>query len=315
MSYRLRFRGSGYEFTPIEATGGSVVQCMINNRLHKVHYFYSPGESSFTLNRFGSDPEIKYLVIGGGGGGGSSSQGLPGGGGGSSGQVISGSYHFLEEKSLSISIGAGGAAGQNGAASSLGSSGTDIYVLANGGASGSPSSGVGGAGSSGPATGIIGGPGTSSIVNGISSIYGIGGDAGQSGIYGTTPSQFGSGGGGSAPEGGNTLGFSGRPGVVIIAYPIAPKTGYENPGVPDKPAAPTAVPGILHDIVSWTAVSDNGSAIIEYEWDSSDGKTGTTTSLSVNVVQDAENPQTYRVRARNSIGYGGGKFVVSKVLC
>jgi hypothetical protein len=74
--------------------------------------------------------------------------------------------------------------------------------------------------------------------------------------------------------------------------------------VPDKPAKPTATAMVLFDIVKWSAVNDNGSPLIEYEWESSDGKTGTTTSLGVTLAQEGSTAQTYRVRARNSIGYG-----------
>jgi hypothetical protein len=100
-------------------------------------------------------------------------------------------------------------------------------------------------------------------------------------------------------------GIVGRPGVVIISYPISPKVGFENPLVPATGSRPSATSNILFDTVTWLAVSDNGSPIIEYQWESTDGKTGTTTSLGVTVTQEANSaPQAYRVRARNSIGYG-----------
>jgi len=72
MSYRLRSRGTYHEFEPIQASGGTVLETMIDGTLHKVHYFTSVGSHTFTLDRFGSNPEINYLIVGGGGSGGAS---------------------------------------------------------------------------------------------------------------------------------------------------------------------------------------------------------------------------------------------------
>jgi hypothetical protein len=147
----------------------------------------------------------------------------------------------------------------------------------------------------------------------LQSTYAIGGSGGNAGAYGFSPAEFGSGGGGGGAAGeaaGHVdqrmnAGISGRPGVVIISYPVSPKAGFESPQVPNKITKPTAIANVLFDIVNWSPVSDNGSQIIEYQWESTDGKTGTTTSLGVTVTQEGNSPaQSYRVRARNSIGYG-----------
>lgn len=70
------------------------------------------------------------------------------------------------------------------------------------------------------------------------------------------------------------------------------------------PSAPANTAGATQDVVSWTAPANGGSAITQYTWTSSDGKTGTTTSTSVTVNQEGGSAQTYQVRAENSNGAG-----------
>jgi hypothetical protein len=69
--------------------------------------------------------------------------------------------------------------------------------------------------------------------------------------------------------------------------------------VPDTPAAPTVS---STDVVTWTAPATGGKAITGYTWSSSDGKSGSTTSTSVNVTQEAGTAQTYNVYATNANG-------------
>ena len=77
-------------------------------------------------------------------------------------------------------------------------------------------------------------------------------------------------------------------------------------GLPGKPSAPSASSpsNVSYDTVSWSAPENGGSAIIDYQWESNDGKSGTTSSTSVNVDQEGGTAQAYRVRARNTDGYG-----------
>lgn len=79
--------------------------------------------------------------------------------------------------------------------------------------------------------------------------------------------------------------------------------------VPAKPGAPSvsSPSGTSYDTVSWTAPANGGKAITNYYWVSSDGKTGNTTSTSVNVTQEAGTAQSYTVRADN----GNGSSVTS----
>lgn len=84
--------------------------------------------------------------------------------------------------------------------------------------------------------------------------------------------------------------------------------------VPDTPAAPTVTSptpsastnqaGATQDVVTWSAPNNGGSSITGYTWESSDGKSGTTTSTSVTVNQEGGTSQTYRVKATNANGDG-----------
>jgi len=74
--------------------------------------------------------------------------------------------------------------------------------------------------------------------------------------------------------------------------------------VPATMTAPTATAGVLQDTVSWAIPATGGKAISTYRWTSSDGKTGTTSSTSVNVTQEGGTSQTYQVRAENANGNG-----------
>jgi len=90
--------------------------------------------------------------------------------------------------------------------------------------------------------------------------------------------------------------------------PVTITTVPGTPGAPSvsSPAgsAGTNSSGQTIDSVSWTAPASGGVAISQYTWTSSDGKTGTTTSTSVNVGQEGGTAQTYSVRAENSNGVG-----------
>jgi hypothetical protein len=73
--------------------------------------------------------------------------------------------------------------------------------------------------------------------------------------------------------------------------------------VPATPAAPTATsPSAGVDRVTWTAPENGGKAITNYFWSSSDGKSGSTTSTTVDVSQEQGTAQTYTVRADNANG-------------
>ena len=78
-------------------------------------------------------------------------------------------------------------------------------------------------------------------------------------------------------------------------------------GTPDAPTGVTASSpsGATYDTVSWTAPADNGgSAITNYQVESSDSKSATVNALTTNIGQEAGTAQTYRVRAYNEHGWG-----------
>jgi hypothetical protein len=77
-------------------------------------------------------------------------------------------------------------------------------------------------------------------------------------------------------------------------------------GLPGKPSAPSASSpsNVSYDTISWSAPENGGSAIIDYQWESNDGKSGTVSGTSTNVNQEGGTAQAYRVRARNTDGYG-----------
>lgn len=70
------------------------------------------------------------------------------------------------------------------------------------------------------------------------------------------------------------------------------------------PSAPANTAGATQDVLTWSAPNNGGSAITLYRWTSSDGKTGTTTDLTVTVGQEGATAQTYQVRAENANGEG-----------
>lgn len=76
--------------------------------------------------------------------------------------------------------------------------------------------------------------------------------------------------------------------------------------VPDTPAAPVAQQySTAQDYVYWTAPNNGGSAITNYYWTSSDGKSGNTSNTYVYVNQEMGTSQTYNVRADNANGSSG----------
>ena len=75
------------------------------------------------------------------------------------------------------------------------------------------------------------------------------------------------------------------------------------PATPSAPSASTPSAGV--DRLTWTAPANGGSAITNYYWVSSDGKSGNTTSTTVDIGQEQGTAQTYTVRADNANGSSG----------
>lgn len=75
------------------------------------------------------------------------------------------------------------------------------------------------------------------------------------------------------------------------------------PATPSAPSASTPSAGV--DRVTWSAPANGGSVITNYYWVASDGKTGNTSSTTVDVGQEQGSAQTYTVRADNANGSSG----------
>jgi hypothetical protein len=85
----------------------------------------------------------------------------------------------------------------------------------------------------------------------------------------------------------------------------AASAGVTATTVPATMSAPTATsPSAGVDRVSWTAPANGGKTITGYYWFSSDGKSGTTASTTVDVGQEQGTAQTYQVYAINANGNG-----------
>ena len=89
--------------------------------------------------------------------------------------------------------------------------------------------------------------------------------------------------------------------VTVTTVPATPSA----PTVTSPaPSASTNQAGATQDVVTWSAPANGGSSITGYTWESSDGKSGTTTSTSVTVNQEGGTAQTYKVLATNGNGNG-----------
>jgi hypothetical protein len=94
------------------------------------------------------------------------------------------------------------------------------------------------------------------------------------------------------------------------AYGTGPASSASNTilatTVPATPSAPSASsPSAGVDRISWTAPANGGSVITNYFWASDDGKSGNTTSTTVDIGQEQGTAQTYTVRADNANGSSG----------
>lgn len=170
-------------------------------------------ESSGTFTLPAGVERIHVEVVGGGGGGQGMTNigfGVGGGGGGYAYKIINAD---LITEPVVVTVGAGGAAGQDGGASSFGT-----FCSATGGVRGVwgiETSGAGGGGVGGDVN-IYGGPGGEGF--GGSSFYG--GGANRRGSEGAGPSgrKYGGGGGGAYKSNNNQVGGAGAPGVVIVRW-------------------------------------------------------------------------------------------------
>jgi len=90
--------------------------------------------------------------------------------------------------------------------------------------------------------------------------------------------------------------------TTVPATPAAPSVSTAATG---DATVPQGTANTANDTVSWTAPANGGSAITNYHWVSSDGKSGDTASTSVVVLQESGTGQTYNVYATNANGNSG----------
>lgn len=212
MAYNLRYRGLADAYKAIEATGGTVVQAMIDNFMHNVHYFTSTGESTFSVTFPGSkDRVIKYLVIGGGGSGGDADNETEAGAGGGAGGYREGEISLSSAVDVSVFVGAG-ANPPGGGGCDVGNDGQASYILSTDLSLDIVAAGGGGGGSGQGGVGRNGGSGGGS--NRRTSAFGLGNTPatdpaqGYNGFANT--GNIGGGGGGSAAASTGQAGGSGK---------------------------------------------------------------------------------------------------------
>lgn len=161
---------------PMQATGGVVTSIFVSNLQYRVHSFLNTGATAFNVQDLGNISEnvtVNYLIVGGGGGS------INGGGG--AGGYLTGSQTLNAPNNYPVTVGAGGASGANGVAS------TALGLTANGG----------GRGGTWAANGIAGGSGGGGGYP--SARFGGSGNQGNSGGRGTnsdTSQRWAAGGGG-----------------------------------------------------------------------------------------------------------------------
>lgn len=215
--------GSGSQFVPISATGGTVTDITVDGQSYRLHTFLSSDE--FTVSDLGtSDGSVEYFILGSGGGAAHHANESGTAGGGSGAQLLKGSI-VLGPGSYPVVVPAGGAAGAGTANGVDGGSASFAGVSALGGTGGATHStagrsgfnGSGAGGSSTLGTNPLGGVGSSGRNGGRGWGSGTGGmrAAGGGAGMGTSGTNASSGQGGAGGLGvddnffGVSLGFCG----------------------------------------------------------------------------------------------------------
>ena len=133
----------------------------------------------------------------------------------------------------------------------------------------------------------------------ITSYYAVS-NAAQTGSSATSPvSVTGLSGGTSYTFQGRVSNANGDSDLTASSGGVTPTTV---PGQVSTPSASTPSAGV--DRLTWSAPSNGGSAITSYNWVSSDGKSGSTASTTIDIGQEQGTAQTYTVTAVNACGAG-----------
>jgi hypothetical protein len=201
------------EPTYINATGGTTEEYNLNNRRYRSHTFTSNGNFTVTALGNGNRNQVDYLIVAGGGAGGVSTTGGGAGGGGFRNTVgFSGGFSQAEPQMVvsttnyAVTIGGGGASGNDGSGSALSS----VFGNTVGGGGGAGTANVSGRGGG---CGGGGQSGTSPVGGGAGTIF-QGRNGGGGGFF-----NGGGGGGARFPGGamsGESVGGPGGAGEVSI---------------------------------------------------------------------------------------------------
>jgi hypothetical protein len=178
------------------ATGGSATSITVGGTAYTLLTFTS--DSTLTVTKSGL---FDVLLVGGGAGGAAAADSAPGGGGGAGQYYISTAY--FEAGSLTVDVGAGGAAASSGFSSQIGTATNG--VSASGGGRGNPLWNL--------ARGESGGSGGGTYASNIGFAMGFGGHNGGSSTG--SPFSAGGGGGAGAVAGNGTAGVGGAGGAGV----------------------------------------------------------------------------------------------------
>ena len=220
---------------------------------------------------------------------------------------------FSSITALGGGAGAGSRTGGNPGAAQVGNVSAPTGGFGNGGGdSGDGGGGAGGAGTAGDDDGTgttavagVGGAGVSSSITGSSITFGAGGNGGASGDLtnltvdgsnGTANRGIG-GGGGKSKSSDSAAGGRGGSGIVILRFtPVF---------IPSAPTLNTVSGGDRSITVNFTANSNGGAAITDYEYSLNGGSyisAGTTTSPFTILGLNGRTSYSVTIKAKNSVG-------------
>lgn len=189
---------SVFSYRPMQASGGTVSDILVDGRPYRVHKFTTTGTSTFDVHNAGTElGTVEYLIVGGGGGGGA---GWQGGGGGAGGLLFGATA--LSSGQKSVVVGAGGSGGLNTVGPQNGGNSSAFGIVAIGGGRGATEQNIiGGPYGTSVADAAVGGSGGGSSHGSTGTANSVSGTSGQGNSGGAGHSSSGNyvgGGGGGA---------------------------------------------------------------------------------------------------------------------
>ncbi len=185
----------GLSFTQLDLRGQGTGGTLTTSGIRKIHTFSTSGSITPVAGLDSVGLSAMYYTIVGGGGGGATGTSPIGGGGGEVVNLNAPGVNYRSTQSITVTIGAGGAAGATGNPSSISftnSGGAAVSLAANGGNSNGSTLAMGSSRASDTTSPVTFGPGTSVTTSGS---YGYGGGAGNSSLGGNGTSNTGGNGG------------------------------------------------------------------------------------------------------------------------